>query len=156
MGLTGTSVNSFAARMAAGELMVRAGTNVVNAQDNGWDSHHDASGDQVRNRLVARIATPLNKFLTRMVQDGAAQRNVIVAILGDFHRSLPDSDHQANLAALVIGKTLKTARTGRTDARVGLPSGTPGIAGFWQLAGTAARLDTNPFGPNPHPTLLAT
>jgi hypothetical protein len=82
-----------------------------------------------------------------------AERNVVVALFGDFHRSLPDSDHQANLSALLIGKTLKNATTGRTDARVGLPAGTPGIPGLWQALAAAAKIDTSPFGANPHNVL---
>jgi hypothetical protein len=153
-GLNGTNVNNFNARMAAAELMVRAGTNFVIAQDGGWDSHGDSSGDNVRNRVTQRIAPGLRTFLTRMVEGAAAERNVIVAIFGDFHRSLPGSDHQANLAALVIGKSFKNATTGKTDNRVGLGPNTPGIPGLWQLLGAASKVDTSPFGANPH-TVLA-
>ena len=152
-GLNGTSVNNFASRMAAAELMVRSGTNFVIAQDGGWDTHGDSNGTNVRNMVNSRIAPPLRTFLTRMVEGGSADRNVIVAIFGDFHRSLPGSDHQANLSALVIGKTLKNATTGRTDARVGLPPNTPSIAGLWQLLNAAAKADTSPFGANPHAVL---
>ena len=103
-GLTGTAVSTFAARMAAAELMVRTGTAVVFAQDAGWDSHGDSSGASVRSMFQQRIAPGLRTFLGRMVDGAAAQqRNVVVAIFGDFHRSLPGSDHQANGAALVVG-----------------------------------------------------
>jgi hypothetical protein len=152
-GLNGTAVNTFASRMAAAELMVRSGANFVFAQDGGWDTHGDRNGNTVRNMVNQRIRPALQTFLTRMVQNAANERNVIVAIFGDFHRSLPGSDHQANLAALVIGKTLRNATTGKTDARVGLPPNTPGIQGLWQLLAAAAKVDTNPFGNNPHNVL---
>jgi hypothetical protein len=152
-GLNGTAVNNFASRMAAAELMVRSGANFVFALDGGWDTHGDRNGDTVRNMVNQRIRPALSTFLTRMVQNAAGERNVIVAIFGDFHRSLPGSDHQANLAALVIGKTLRNATTGKTDARVGLPPSTPGIQGLWQLLAAAAKVDTNPFGNNPHDVL---
>jgi hypothetical protein len=84
--------------MAAAELMIRSGTNFVFAQDNGWDTHGDTSGNNVRNMVTQRIAPGLRTFLTRMVEGAAAERNVVVASFGDFHRSLPGSDHQANLA----------------------------------------------------------
>jgi len=155
-GLTGTAVSTFAARMAAAELMVRTGTAVVFAQDAGWDSHGDSSGASVRSMFQQRIAPGLRTFLGRMVDGAAAQqRNVIVAIFGDFHRSLPGSDHQANGAALVVGKTLKNATTGKTDAKVSLAPGTPGIDGLWQLLAAAAKVQASPFGPNPHASLLA-
>lgn len=153
--LSGTGVRNFASKMAAAELMVRAGANFVIAEDGGWDTHGDTNGNTVRNAFTQRIAGPLRTFLTRAVEGTSSERNVMVALLGDFHRSLPGSDHQANLAALVIGKRFKNGTTGRTNAQVGLSASTPSIDGFWQLMGAAARLDTNPFGTNPHTTLLA-
>ncbi len=148
-----TNVNSFRARMAAAELMVRSGANFVIAQDGGWDTHGDTNGNNVRNMVTQRIAPGLGTFLTRMVAGAANERNVIVAIFGDFHRSLPGSDHQANVSALLIGKTLKNATTGKTDARVGLAANTPSIAGLWQVLAAASKVSTNPFGANPHPVL---
>lgn len=153
--LNGTAVNGFASRMAAAELMVRSGANFVIAQDGGWDTHGDTNGNTVRNMVTNRIATPLRTFLTRMVEGAAAERNVIVAIMGDFNRSLPGSDHQANLTALLIGKTLKNATTGLTNGNVGLPANTPAIPGLWQALAAAAKMDNSPFGANPHAGILA-
>lgn len=154
-GLNGTAVNNFGARMAAAELMCRAGANFVIAQDGGWDTHGDTNGNNVRNMVTQRIAPPLRTFLSRMVEGAAAERNVVVAIFGDFNRSLPGSDHQANLTALVIGKHLKNATTGLTNANVGLPANTPSIMGLWQLLGAATKVDASPFGANPHTALIA-
>lgn len=154
-GLNGTAVNNFRARMAAAELMVRSGTNFVIAQDGGWDTHGDTNGNNVRNMVSQRIAPGLGTFLQRMVAGAANERNVIVVIFGDFHRSLPGSDHQANLSALAIGKTLRNATTGKTDARVGLAPNTPNIAGLWQFLAAASKVDQSPFGANPH-NLVAT
>lgn len=153
-GLNGTAVNSFTSRMAAAELMVRSGTNFVIAQDGGWDTHGDRAGTTVRNQMTQRIAPGVRTFLTRMLTGQAFQeRNVIFVLLGDFCRSLPGSDHQANLSALVIGKTLKNAPAGLTDARVGLPANTPSIPGFWSMLGAAAKATPQPFGANPHMVL---
>lgn len=151
-----TAVNGFAGQMAAAELMVRSGANFVIAPDGfNWDSHGDSTGNNVRNQMTQRIAPALGTFLTRMVANAQAQteRNVVVAIMGDFHRSLPGSDHQGNLAALVIGKGFKNATTGKTDGNVAQPPNTPSIAGFWQLMGAASKA-TSPFaGANPHAVL---
>jgi hypothetical protein len=153
-GLQGTGIGgNFRAKMAAAELMVRSGTNFVIAQDGGWDTHGDTTGNNVRNQMTREIAPGLGVFLQRMVEGAAGERNVIVAIFGDFHRSLPGSDHQANLSALVIGKTLKNATTGKTDARVGLPPNTPSVAGLWQMLSAASKVDTSPFGANTHNVL---
>jgi hypothetical protein len=152
-GLNGTGVNNFTARMAAAELMVRSGTGFVFASDGGWDSHGDSTGTNVRNMMRQRIAPGLGTFLSRVVDAGSNERNVVVAIFGDFHRSLPGSDHQASLAALVIGKGIKNATTGKTSDKVGLPATTPSIPGLWQFLAAAAKVSTNPFGTNPHAVL---
>lgn len=153
----GTGVRDFSSRMAAAELMVRAGTGVVIAQDGGglWDTHGDVGGFIARNMMQQRIAQGLGTFLSRMVDGARSERNVVVVIFGDFHRSLPFSDHQSSLSALVIGKGIKNATTGRTNDNIGLPTGTPGIAGLWQLLAAAAKVDANPFGKNPHAAVLA-
>ena len=154
--LNGTAVRNFAGKMAAAELMVLSGTNFIIAEDGGWDTHGDTNGNTVRNAITQRIATPLQTFLTRVVAGGMNDRNVVVAIFGDFHRSLPGSDHQANLASLVIGKRLKNGTTGKTNAQVSLPATTPGIDGFWQFMAAATKVDTTPFGaPNPHVGVIA-
>jgi len=148
----GTAVNNFKAKMAAAELMVRAGSNVVAAFDGGWDTHGDTNGTTVRNKMTA-LMEPLNMFLTRMVQDAA--RNVSVVIIGDFARSLPGSDHQPNLTATVIGKNVKQGTTGRTaTGTVGLSPATPNIPGLWSLVGAITKLDASPFGANQHAALM--
>lgn len=153
--LNGTAVNNFTSKMAAAELMVRSGANFVIAEDGGWDTHGDRDGNNVRNMMRGRIVPGLQTFLSRVVDQGMGERNVMVALIGDFHRSLPGSDHQANVAALMIGKTLKSGTTGKTDDRVGFGANTPSVAGWWQLVGAAAKMDNNPFGANPHGALLA-
>lgn len=113
-GLNGTAVNNFKAKMAAAELMVRTGTNFVFATDGGWDTHGDSSGTTVRNQMTQRIAPGLGTFLQRTV-GSMTDRNVIVAIFGDFHRSLPGSDHPSNLAALVTRMPMRARRRGPTE-----------------------------------------
>jgi hypothetical protein len=147
----GTAVRSFASKMAAAELMVRSGTNVVTVNDQGWDTHGDRNGSVVRTKMTG-LMPALNTFMTRMVQDPT--RNVVVAILCDFSRSLPGSDHQPNLTATVIGKYVKQGTTGRVSASVGLPTNTPGIQGFWSYLSAVSKTTNKPFGNNLHPTLL--
>lgn len=149
----GTAVGGLKTKFAAAELMVRAGTNVVQIVDAGWDTHGDRDGVTVRNKMKT-VLPPLNAFLKRMVEDPA--RNVTFAIIGDFARSLPGSDHQPNLTATVIGRNVKVGTTGRTNkGTVSLKSGTPKIEGFWAYLAALAKLDAAPFGKNPHTGLLA-
>lgn len=148
----GTAVNNLKSKFAAAELMVRAGTNIVQIVDAGWDTHGDTDGMDVRNKMKT-VLPPLNAFLKRMVED--TTRNVTVAIVGDFARSLPGSDHQPNLTATVIGKNVKVGTTGRTEkGGVGLNPNTPSIAGFWAYLSALSQVDATPFGKNPHTGLI--
>jgi hypothetical protein len=148
-----TAVTTFKAKLAAAELMVRAGTNVVTLFDEGWDSHGDSSGNEVRNKMTGYVLTPLNMFLNRMVAD--TTRNVTVVLMGDFARSRPNSGHQPNLSALVLGRNLKTATTGKVNSDVVLPANTPSTQGLWSLLQTVSGAAQKPFGTNLHPTLVA-
>jgi len=143
-----TGVNNFRTQMMAAELMVQAGANVVFAEDGGWDTHGDTNGNNVRDMMSNRILPPLNVFMSRLLE--ATGRNVTVAIIGDFARSLPGSDHQGNLTATVIGKNVRTGTTGKTSSNVALPAGTPGIQQFWAYLAAVTRAPEQIFGANPH------
>jgi hypothetical protein len=149
-----TNVNNIKARMAAAELMVRAGANFVIAEDGGWDTHGDTNGNNVRNMMGTRIVPAITPFMNFMMTS-AVERNVTLVLMGDFNRSLPGSDHQANLTALIIGKNVKNATTAKTNANVGLAATSPAIPGLWQALGAISKIDVNPFGANPHPTVVA-
>lgn len=143
-----TAVNNFRTQMMAADLMVQAGANVIYAEDGGWDTHGDTNGANVRSMMNNRILPALNVFLARQLQ--AQGRNVTVAILGDFARSLPGSDHQGNLTATVIGKNVRVGTTGRVAENVSLPAGTPGIQGFWAYLAAVTNAPGQIFGANPH------
>lgn len=147
-----TSVNSFSAQMAAAELMITSGTNVALAMDGGWDTHGDRSGSTVRTMMTQRILPGLRTFISRMVN--APNRNVVVAIMGDFARSLPGSDHASALSATVIGKYVRVGTTGRMNDRVQLPAGAPSAPGLWSYLSRVLQTSTQPFGINPHGALV--
>lgn len=152
MAATATAVNSFPSKIAAAELMITAGANFVCAVDGGWDTHGDRTGTNVRNMMNTRILPPLKVFINRMMN--IPDRNVVVAIIGDFARSLPGSDHASSLNATVIGKYVKVGTTGKVSANVQLPAGTPSVPGFWAYLAKVLKVPTDPFGPNPHSTIL--
>lgn len=140
-------------QLLGAELMIRAGARVVTTVSPGWDSHGDRNGSEVRTKMQqSGINEALRVFLARTL--AMPGRNVVTAIFGDFSRSLPGSDHQANLTATVIGNPVKVGTTGRVSASVGLPSGTPGIRGMWAYFGAALGAADAPFGNNPHGSLL--
>ncbi|HYX34490.1 MAG TPA: twin-arginine translocation signal domain-containing protein [Oligoflexus sp.] len=152
-GLTGTAVTDMRAKFAAAELMIRSGANVVTASAGGglsWDTHGDTSGARARQKFIAEIMPGLKVFTDRMV---TATSNVTVVIFGDFARSLPGSDHASVTSATVIGPNVKLGTTGKVDANVGLPAGTPGVNGLWGLVSALAKAPTSVvqgFGGNPH------
>lgn len=151
---TVNTVASFASQMAAAELMITSGTNVVTVFEGrpfSWDTHGDTDGTVVRNKMTA-ILGPLNTFLSRMVEDST--RNVVVCIFAEFARSLPGSDHQPSLTATVIGKYVKVGSTGRVNNKVALPAGTPTVNGLWAYLAAAAKTSAPAFGANPHPLIL--
>lgn len=150
-GLGGsTSVRTFASQMAAAELMITSGTNVVVAADfdDVWDSHGSTDGAYERASMRSRILPSLQTFLGRMLGD--PRRNVAMAVMGDFARSLPDSDHQPNCAVTVFGKYVKTGNTGRVDARADMPDDTPDVRQLWSYLAAILKAPGTPFGANPH------
>jgi hypothetical protein len=148
-----TVVNSTRMQIMGAELMIRAGANVVIASQRGWDSHGDNNGAEVRNKITGDgTMAALKVFTDRML--ALTNRNVVTVIMGDFSRSLPGSNHQANLTATVIGKYVKLGTTGRVTADVGLPNGSPGIQQFWAYIAAVAGTTDQPFGANPHNLVL--
>ncbi|HLU66646.1 MAG TPA: twin-arginine translocation signal domain-containing protein [Kofleriaceae bacterium] len=148
-----TVVKGVRMHFVAAEIMIRAGANVVIIENRGWDTHKDRNGSQVRNMMQGRrIPQMLKVFTDRTL--AMQNRNVVTTLFGDFSRSLPGSDHQANLTATVIGKYVKLGTTGRVNARVGLPAGTPGIEGYWAYLAAALKCPEKPFGNNPHGLVL--
>jgi hypothetical protein len=132
--------------------MIRLGSKVCIAVNGGWDTHGDINGTTVRNRMNTVILPGLAKFLERMMAP-ASGYDVTVAILGDFARSLPGSDHASCLAATVIGPKVRTGVTVNVDAGVGMSS-PHGIQAFWSYLAAASGAASNPFGTNPHASLL--
>ncbi|MBK8218406.1 MAG: DUF1501 domain-containing protein [Myxococcales bacterium] len=151
----GTAVNNFNSKIAAAELMIRSGTNVVFAIDGGWDTHGDRDGANVRNMMNQRIIPPLITFFNRMWVNNPepVDRNVNVVIMGDFSRSLPGSDHATGCAATVIGANVKVGGFQQVTANVGFDPNIPSGRGFWSLISSLVNAPGNPFGANAHPGL---
>jgi hypothetical protein len=151
-----TAITDVKSQMAGAELMIRAGSNVAIVYDGpgqvGWDSHGDKDGSRARNTFKARILPSLTTFVNRMLE--LPNRNVVIALFGDFARDLPGSDHANSLAATVIGKYVKNGSTGRVTANVGPPNNCPGMMAYWAHVSDALKVPTNPFGTNPHGLIL--
>jgi hypothetical protein len=143
---------------AAAETLVRLGANVVFAQpaytgraDRQFDTHGDDSGEKARD--VMRPITPsLSAFLDRAL--ALEGRNVVTLLVGEFSRTVPESDHEPGGTATVIGKYVKTGSAGPQTAAGAPPEGAPPPEALWAYAAAALRLRASPFGRNPHPELL--
>ncbi len=147
-----TGVGNFTSQMLAAELMVHAGTNVIVARDNGWDTHGDRSAATVRQMMKQKILPGLRTFLNRMWN--AEGFDVTVLIMGEFARSLPGSDDQPSVSVTVMGKRVKVGTTGKTDANVRLAAGTPTIPGLWAYLAEVTGVQGRPFGENPHAAIV--
>ncbi|MBX7100115.1 MAG: DUF1501 domain-containing protein [Myxococcaceae bacterium] len=150
-GVYATAVNNFTAQIACAELMITAGANVVAVSNGGWDTHGDSNGQTVRNKMNQTILPALKVFINRMMN--LPDRNVAVVIYGDFARSLPGSDHASALTATVIGKYVKVGTTGKVNANVTLPAGSPAVPGLYAYLASILKTPGQPFGANPHPTI---
>jgi hypothetical protein len=102
--------------------------------------------------MTSTILPGLRTFASRMLT--ATGRNVSIAIIGDFARSLPGSDHARCVSATVMGKRVKLGTDGKMSSAVGLPTGSPGTAAFWSYLADLARVSANPFGTDPHTALI--
>jgi hypothetical protein len=152
-GTLPTAVDNPRRQIMGAELMIRAGANVVIANQGGWDSHGDNNGSRVRTKILDNgTMAALKVFTDRTL--AMTDRNVVTVIMGDFSRSLPGSNHQPNMTATVIGKYVKLGTTGRVTSDVGLPAGSPGIDGFWAYLASVLGAEGKPFGTNPHNLVL--
>lgn len=164
------SALSFDSHLAGAELMLRAGADVVCIESHGvklgttfenWDTHGDGTGEVAREMMRTAIIPPLGVFLSRTL--GAAGRNVVTLVYGDFARiggNTPTaSEHGGGTSATVFGKYVRPGTTGRFEtgqnAGYRLPMGTPGYAGLWAYLTELARSPQRPWGANPHAAIAS-
>jgi hypothetical protein len=157
MSPDGTSVHDQPSTFAAVELLVHAGTSVIFAQpaytgrpDRQFDTHGDDTGAAAR-EVMAPIVPCLATFLERVL--ALPGRNVVTMLVGEFSRTIPESDHEPGGTATVVGKYVKTGTAGPQRADGAPPDQAPPPEGLWAYASAVLRLSGTPFGRNPNPEL---
>ena len=145
---SGAGLDTMAAKLAAAEVMIRAGTNVVTLSDTGWDTH----GDTTERRCAIRCRA---SFRRSKVPASHAQRGRpccdehLRDHHGDFARDLPSGDHAPALSALVIGPNVKVGTTGKVSDKVTLPDGTGASREMWSYLAALAKVATKPVRRQP-------
>jgi len=142
----------------ATEMLVRGGTSVVFSQpaysgrpDRQFDTHHSLDGALDR-KIMSQLIPPLQVFLERI--STLPNRNVVVALFGEFSRSVSTSDHEPGGTATIIGKYVHCGSAGPQNPDGSMPPNTPGAGALWAFLANALRLEDHPFGSNPNPELL--
>jgi len=156
---TAGAISDTRTTLVAVELLVRGGTSVVFAQpafmgraDRQFDTHSDSDGSKARD-IMSSIIREVGTFVARSRE--IPGRNVVVALMGEFSRTVAESDHAPGGTATVIGKHVKTGSAGAQTAGGLPPPASPPPAGLWAYLATVLQLKDHPFGVNPHPELVA-
>ncbi len=154
-----TAISDVKTTLLATELLLRSGTGVVFAQpafvgraDRQFDTHSDSEGVKAR-EIMSSTLKDLRTFLSRASE--IPGRNVVVALMGEFSRTVGASDHAPGGTATVIGKYVKTGTAGPQTPGGLPPPSSPPPAGLWAYLATVLRIADHPFGVNPHPELVA-
>lgn len=152
-----TLVRDQRSTFAAVEMLVHAGTSVIFAQpaytgraDRQFDTHGDETGVAAR-EVMAPITPSLTTFLERVTS--LPGRNVVTLLVGEFSRTVPQSDHERGGTATFIGKYVRTGTAGPQRADGAPPERAPSPEGLWAYAAAVLRLKGTTFGPNPSPEL---
>jgi hypothetical protein len=119
--------------------------------DRQLDTHHDANGSEAR-RLFGSILAPLKTFVARTL--ALTNKNIVIALVGEFSRTIGASDHEPGGTATVIGKYVKTGTAGPQTETGAPPSGAPPTAGLWAYLASVLKIEEHPFGANPNPELV--
>lgn len=155
---TATSISDLRTTLFATELLLRAGRCAVFAQpayrgrtDRQFDTHEDTSGVLSRD-IMGSIIPELRVFIERAL--ALPGRNVVIALFGEFSRSVDTSDHEPGGTATVIGRYVKTGTAGPQNSDGSPPVVSPPPAGLWAYLAGALQVKEHPFGLNPNPELL--
>ncbi len=146
------SMNS---KLAAAEILLRSGLNVVSVVDAGgtsaWDTHDDNDGSRART-LYTAIVPALATFCRRML--GTPDMNVTIVFLSEHSRITEKSNHGPHTAVPIFSDSLFAGRsTGICNSGGFLANPQPEQT-VRALVAELAKVSVNPFGANTHSRLI--
>ncbi|MFK7827417.1 MAG: hypothetical protein AB8G05_24950 [Oligoflexales bacterium] len=143
---------SLASQLACAELLMLSNTNVTLCRQPDWDTHGDPKMNLAIRKMRTEVIPALEVFISRVFGDPDnnidplpqfANKNVVVAIVGDFCRTAPKSGHGTGLAATVFSKNIKTGSTANVNQRGDIANSTPNVAAFWSFLASMAGAPQN-------------
>jgi uncharacterized protein (DUF1501 family) len=123
----------------------------VGRADRQFDTHSDSSGVKAR-EIMSSIIKEVGIFIGRALE--IPGRNVVIALFGEFSRTVGESDHAPGGTATIIGKQVKTGTAGPENPDGSAPLNSPPPAGLWAYLATVLKIAEHPFGVNPNPELV--
>jgi hypothetical protein len=78
----------------------------------------------------------------------------VTLLVGEFSRTIPESDHEPGGTATIIGKYVRTGTAGPQQADGSPPLNAPPPEAMWAYVADVLRIARSPFGQNPNPTLI--
>ena len=144
-----------ASKLAAAEILLRTGVNVVSVVDEGgtskWDTHDDNNGSRGR-QLYSNIVDSLETFCRRML--GSSTMNVTVVLLSEHSRITEKSNHGPHTAVPIFSDRIVGGQsTGVTNSGGFILNRQPEQA-LRALVADLAMVGVNPFGTHGHSSLM--
>jgi len=146
---------SMSSKLAAAEILLRSGLNVVSVVDEGgtskWDTHDDNDGSRGR-ALYQAIVPALTTFCRRML--GTVDMNVTIILISEHSRITEKSNHGPHTAVPIFSDSLMAGRSTGICNSAGFLANPQPEQTVRALVADLARISVNPFGVNTHARLL--
>ncbi len=146
---------SMSSKLAAAEILLRSGLNVVSVVDEGgtskWDTHDDNDGSRGR-ALYQAIIPALTTFCRRML--GTADMNVTIVLISEHSRITEKSNHGPHTAVPVFSDSIMAGRSTGICNSAGFLANPQPEQTVRALVADLAKVPVNPFGANTHTRLI--
>jgi hypothetical protein len=155
-----TAISNFTMQLAAAEVAIQAGANVINMVPMGinfgdMDDHGDNSMQQPRSAFMSVMSGPLKTFFSRNLP--RSDINLVMTWQGDFWRTDSGTNHANCIGVPVIGPTVKAGNFAQASAQGPNLANAPPPNALWSTVAGLCGLSNsaNPFGAPMYPGLVA-